>query len=510
MLHNALRRSLNFSKIVSKRAYALPYSAIPGPAVVNEQIGCYPEYEALGGFLNMTQTFKNLHAKYGDVVRVELFGKKDVNVFHPDLIEKVFANEGKYPLGATLVVWPLKSWFDLNVKEGGHQSALMTTSGETWRELRTKLQKNLFNPPDAHEYLSMFSDVIKKMVDSFPEWQKEQHSMSYALVSIELFQHILFNKPTGAFDDVPKNFDNNPSKNFIIEGIRSFELLDVLLFNPTSAQENLPKLYAALDVVKQHSLNLLKEQIEQLKNDPSTAPKSYLAHMISRGELTQDQLFANIIIFMFAAVDTTATTLEWLLYNLSKNPEVQTKLQEELDRVLQGGPLLKNHMNKVPYLKAVIKENFRVSPTVAATARILPEDLELNGYLIPAGTTVGLSAAPYHHSEKVFENPNEFDPSRWDREAKKARRQTGSTIESESNTPLSALRDHPYFITPFSIGPRMCIGARVAEAEIYAFLASLLQKYTVTLAPDSPTPRGVSKITLKAEPRPKFVYTKRN
>jgi cytochrome P450 len=87
-------------------------------------------------------------------------------------------------------------------------------------------------------------------------------------------------------------------------------------------------------------------------------------------------------------------------------------------------------------------------------------------------------------------------PERWIKDANSPRK----------NHPL---HDHPYMILPFSIGPRMCVGARLAELEIFSFISTLVQKYKISLSPDSPIPRQVSLATIRTIPLPKYVIENR-
>jgi len=148
------------------------------------------------------------------------------------------------------------------------------------------------------------------------------------------------------------------------------------------------------------------------------------------------------------------------------------------------------YLNKMPYLKACLKENFRITPTTAGNARILPSDIELSGYNVPAGTFISVGTTTACMDDQIFENAQEFKPERWLKESKLSREKD--------------LHDHPYMILPFGIGPRMCIGSRLAESEIYAVIASMILKYKFSLAPDSPVPERLNYLTVHLDPPPKF------
>jgi cytochrome P450 len=124
---------------------------------------------------------------------------------------------------------------------------------------------------------------------------------------------------------------------------------------------------------------------------------------------------------------------------------------------------------------------------VPANARILNEDLALDGYFLPKGTLTNFCNAYITKSDRFFKNSTKFDPTRWDRE------------DTEIN---------PYSTLAFGFGARMCIGRRVAEQEIYLTIIKILQNYRLEYHETVPE----IKIGLLATPnRPlNIVFNKRN
>jgi len=222
--------------------------------------------------------------------------------------------------------------------------------------------------------------------------------------------------------------------------------------------------------------------IEALKKAPA---KPYVVHFV--GTNSEKEFLVNGSGLIIAAVDTTTITLQWFWYNLGRSPKAQANLRNEIQSVLQGGPLLENHYNQLPYFKACLKESFRLNPVAPQNVRVLDNDVEIGGYNIPAGVNIALSAYPYCVDEKIFENPKEFIPERW----------------LNDNENENALKRHPYLIIPFGIGPRMCLGARVAEIEIMALTTGILQKYEIQLGPG---PEVMQDTELFAKPSPPPVY----
>lgn len=151
------------------------------------------------------------------------------------------------------------------------------------------------------------------------------------------------------------------------------------------------------------------------------------------------------------------------MYQLAKNPEVQEKLYAEIKKELpnQDSKLDLKALDRMPYLKATVKEALRTNPPAGGMARILKEPLELDGYQMPGNVVYVFCHYLMGMSERYVDNPKVFMPERWLR-------------SNEASNPI-----HPFLILPFGHGPRMCVGKRFAEQEISIFLAKIIQHFTV-------------------------------
>jgi len=152
-------------------------------------------------------------------------------------------------------------------------------------------------------------------------------------------------------------------------------------------------------------------------------------------------------------------------------------------------------MKDIPYLRACLKESYRVNNTAPFNARILPEDIVLQGYKIPAGTMLEVSSIPYCLDDKVFENAAEYIPDRW--------------VKPESRGSAN-LQNHPFMVLPFGVGPRMCIGGRVAESELMAMAAALVQRYHIEVISAEKPRMFCDGPAAFPNPTPKFKFSRRN
>ncbi|XP_027632384.1 cytochrome P450 4V2 isoform X2 [Tupaia chinensis] len=156
-------------------------------------------------------------------------------------------------------------------------------------------------------------------------------------------------------------------------------------------------------------------------------------------KLSHEDIREEVDTFMFEGHDTTAAAINWSLYLLGSYPEVQKKVDSELDEVFgqSDRPANFEDLKKLKYLECVIKETLRLFPSVPLFARTLNEDCEMGGYRIVKGTEAVIIPYALHRDPRYFPNPEEFQPERF--------------------FPENVQGRHPYSYVPFSAGPRNCI-----------------------------------------------------
>ena len=133
--------------------------------------------------------------------------------------------------------------------------------------------------------------------------------------------------------------------------------------------------------------------------------------------LPEKQIRDEIMIFLFAAHDTTSTALTWSLAYLATNQMIQDKLQKELDSVLEGGRLpTGDDLPKLEYTEKYFKETLRIRPSVWALSRLTNEEYTMGEYVIPNSSVIFMSQYAMHNSPKYYIDHSIFNPERWTKE----------------------------------------------------------------------------------------------
>lgn len=181
--------------------------------------------------------------------------------------------------------------------------------------------------------------------------------------------------------------------------------------------------------------------------------------------MADKQLLEEVATLFAAGHETTSNALTWTWYLLAQHPEVEAKLLQEIDLVLNGRLPTLEDLAELPYSGMVIKESMRLYPPAwILNGRTPTQDVELGAYKVPKNSTIFISPYVMHHLPQYFPNPEQFQPERF-------------LPEREKELPKFA-----YF--PFGGGPRVCIGNAFAMMEAQLVLVTVAQNYKLRLEPN--------------------------
>ncbi|XP_078144735.1 steroid 17-alpha-hydroxylase/17,20 lyase [Centroberyx gerrardi] len=200
--------------------------------------------------------------------------------------------------------------------------------------------------------------------------------------------------------------------------------------------------------------------------------------------LSDDHLLMTVGDIFGAGVETTTTVLKWAVAYLIHHPQVQRRIQEELDSKVGGDrtPQLSDR-GSLPYLEATIRELLRIRPVAPLLIpHVALSDTSIGDFAVRKGARVIINLWSLHHDEKEWKNPELFDPGRFlNKEG------TGLVIPSPS-------------YLPFGAGVRVCLGEALAKMELFLFLSWILQRFTLAVPPGEAPPSLEGKFGVVLQP----------
>lgn len=181
--------------------------------------------------------------------------------------------------------------------------------------------------------------------------------------------------------------------------------------------------------------------------------------------LSRSYLQDEAISLLFGASESSSVTLTWALYEITRNPDIERRVRDELDAVRGGRPLRYADLPRLVYMRCVIQEALRHYGSPWVVTRSTAEPVDVDGHRIPAGADIIISPYVIQHDPELFPDPHVFDPDRWHPDR-------ASTIPASVKS------------IGFGHGARKCIGEQFAWIEIPIVLASVMQRWRLERSDD--------------------------
>lgn len=179
--------------------------------------------------------------------------------------------------------------------------------------------------------------------------------------------------------------------------------------------------------------------------------------------LSKTEVADQVLAFLVAGTETTATTLAWVLYLLAAHPDIEAAVHREVDHVLAGAPPAADHLDALEQTRHVISEALRLYPPTWLITRAVTQDTVLGRTSLAAGTILAYSPYLIHHRGDLYPDPSLFDPARW-----------------------QATRPDRSAYIPFGAGARKCIGDRFSLTQATLALAAITARWRLTPVSDRP------------------------
>jgi cytochrome P450 len=403
-----------------------------------------------------------LSKTYGDFFMIEIMGTKQYITSDPEIIYEILVKQSsKF----------IKDKDYRDTKRGMARffgNGLVTSNGDFW-----KRQRKLVAPALHVKRIEGYAETINEFTgDTLANWMhgaKIDFSAEMTALTLKIVVKTLFSAEVE--DDVEKVGN---AMTMIQEYLGEMQFGFIPTWIPTPLELKARRAKRDLDEVVYRVINERRAGGE-VQDNGDLMSMLLLAEDEDGNRMTDEQVRDEVLTLFLAGHETTANTLNWTLMLLAEHPEVEAKLHEELDTVLQGRTPTLADLRRLPYTNMVIQEAQRISPPVWMIGREVTEDVTLKGHVVPKGSMIGMFIYGTHHNPKYWESPEVFDPERF-------------SAENEEKIAKFAY-------LPFGGGPRICIGNSFAMMEAQLILANIAQRYTLRVAPGETVEKAAS-ITL--------------
>ncbi|HEX4386191.1 MAG TPA: cytochrome P450 [Myxococcales bacterium] len=387
--------------------------------------------------------------EYGDLVRFT-FGPMVAHlVSSPEGAQQVLAennkNYGKQTRGFKNLRYVLGN-------------GLLTSEGDFW-----KRQRRIAQPGFHRQKIVGFAQSMVRAAEATAERLEARRNQTLD-ISAEMSrltlrivgETLLGHDPSDAADEVGIAL----SALLHIANVRTSQIIDLPPVFPTAQNRLFRKSLKVLDSVV---LRIIHERRKNPGDRGDLLSMLMEAKDAETGEsMNDEQLRDEAMTIFLAGHETTAMALTFTLLCLAQAPSVQREHKEELEKTLQGRSPAMEDLPKLRFNKMVVQEGLRLYPPAWVITRSVIAGDVIDGYDVPAGSIAFVSPYVTHRHPRYWDNPEGFDPRRFEREPAKG----------------------AYY--PFGGGPRQCIGSAFAMMEAELVLATLARRVRLELAPGAP------------------------
>lgn len=357
---------------------------------------------------------------------------------------------------------------------------LFSLRGEKWRNVRSLLSPS-FTSSKMKIMFTLMSECamdFAKFLLTLPDKSDINTKEAFSKYTNDVIATCAFGIKIDSMKDPTNKFYvfGKDATNFL--GARAIKFLFIRTFPSLGRIFNLKIIN---NDVSNFFKNIIKTTIATRDAEHITRPDMLQLMMDVRGkegrrELDIDDMTAQAFIFFFGGFDTTSTALSFAAHEIAANPEIQTKLQQEIDKVLEEtkGEVSYEAINRLEYLDAVISETLRFYPPIVFLERLCEKTFELppalpneKPFIMKKGMILWIPVYGIHHDKKYYDNPETFSPERF----------LNNKMYHNSSCYM-----------PFGLGPRMCIANRFALLEVKVLLFYLLARCKLKPCAKTPSP----------------------
>lgn len=427
-------------------------------------------YPVIGNLLNLASSnrldwFQSLNDRFGEISTFKVMKTNVYLVNHPEYVKEILTSKmptyTKRTIGFKIIKVVLGE-------------SIFTASHDVWKRKR-RIAQPYFHKKIISNLATIMTDVITEMLDKWEEKCDKGETVdimdAMMRLTLDVVVRTLFStaltkeelqKVADVFTPILQETNN---RNFY-----PFKFITQLpLKRNKDYKEN-------VETLNQIIFSIIEKRRTSKEKHMDLLQMLMDARDEETGEALSDQELRDEAMTIFiAGHETTANAMSWLWVVLNQEKEVRERLDKEIHEVLGKRVPTAADFPNLPYTLKVFKEILRVYPPVPAVPRRIEKDDKLGEYQLEGGNDVFISPYLLHRHPDFWEDPEKFDPNRFDKEKERQR--------------------HTFAYLPFGGGPRICMGNNFAMMEAVFIIAMTSQRFKLKLLPN-----------LKIKPSYKLTY----
>ncbi|XP_010452364.1 PREDICTED: cytochrome P450 77A4-like [Camelina sativa] len=409
---------------------------------------------------------EELKQKYGGILTVRMGTRtmiilSDANLVHEALIKRGALFATRPAESPTRTIFSCDK-FTVNAAK----------YGPVWRSLRRNMVQNMLSSTRLKEFGSLRQSSMDKLIERIKSEAREHKGLIWVLrnarfaafcILLEMCFGIVMDEASiDKMDEIMKT---------------------VLMTVDPRIDDYLPILAPFFSKERKRALEVRREQVDYvvgvierrrraIQNPGSDKTASSFSYLDTLFDLTiegrettpsNEELVTLCSEFLNGGTDTTGTAIEWGIAQLIANPEIQSRLYDEIKSTVgDDRSVEEKDVDKMVYLQAFVKELLRKHPpTYFSLTHAVTETTTLGGYDIPAGVNVEVYLPGMSEDPRIWSNPKKFDPDRF--------------MLGKENADITGITGVK--MIPFGVGRRICPGLAMATVHVHLMLARMVQEF---------------------------------
>ncbi|CAA91268.3 Cytochrome P450 [Caenorhabditis elegans] len=410
------------------------------------------------GYDDANRWFNELHEQYGETFGIYYGSQMNIVISNEKDIKEVFIKNF-----SNFSDRSVPSIYEANQLTA---SLLMNSYSSGWKHTRSAIA-----PIFSTGKMKAMQETINSKVDLFLDILREKASSGQKWDIYDDFQGLTLDVIGKCAFAIDSNCQRDRNDVFYVNAKKYISNIDIRHSKIIAASVLLPELstfwkalykYTPLADAEIPLVEGLSNVYERRRGGEGSDSVDLLKLLLNREDdkskpMTKQEVIENCFAFLLAGYETTSTAMTYCSYLLSKYPNVQQKLYEEIMEAKENGGLTYDSIHNMKYLDCVYKETLRFYPPVIHfIRRLCREDITIRGQFYPKGAIVVCLPHTVHRNPENWDSPEEFHPERFENWEEKS----------------SSLK-----WIPFGVGPRYCVGMRFAEMEFKTTIVKLLDTF---------------------------------